>query len=351
MASASMLPELCIGRRAALGDGDAEVGEQAHTGSPSTDDPWSADMRWILHRNRTIEGASGRRNAGFAAARAVRRYPATTPTAIATEPGHAYEIRRTRRRPAPSSCWQPVIGARRPPPPPEPKSAAAGTVATAERSTSPAGIDWFDGDVDAAFAAAQICQQAACSCTGAPNGARPARRSSRRSSTSASSRSGRSLFVPVYLDGDTPSAQKHGEHFGVVGYPTMILFRPDGTEITRLPGGVDVARYATMLDVALADARPGRRNPGGGTQRRRGRPTTTGACSLFIRGARTTAAFCRRSRQLATFRTVADALPGQTARRVRAVLLRISRRSGRRVGTEGASARWSRPRRRAQAGC
>ena len=29
-----------------------------------------------------------------------------------------------------------------------------------------------------------------------------------------------------------------------VGYPTMILFKPDGTEITRLPGGVDIARYA-----------------------------------------------------------------------------------------------------------
>ena len=64
------------------------------------------------------------------------------------------------------------------------------------------------------------------------------------------------LFVPVYLDGDTPSAQKQGEHFGVVGYPTMILFRPDGTEITRLPGGVDIERYAKILDVALADARP-----------------------------------------------------------------------------------------------
>ncbi|MDH5228332.1 MAG: thioredoxin family protein, partial [Gammaproteobacteria bacterium] len=64
------------------------------------------------------------------------------------------------------------------------------------------------------------------------------------------------LFVPVYLDGDTPSAQKHGERFGVVGYPTMILFKPDGTELTRLPGGVDIARYAKILDVALADARP-----------------------------------------------------------------------------------------------
>jgi thiol-disulfide isomerase/thioredoxin len=64
------------------------------------------------------------------------------------------------------------------------------------------------------------------------------------------------LFVPVYLDGDTPSAQRQGERFGVMGYPTMILFRADGTEITRLPGGVDVARYATILDTALADGRP-----------------------------------------------------------------------------------------------
>jgi hypothetical protein len=36
----------------------------------------------------------------------------------------------------------------------------------------------------------------------------------------------------------------------------MILFRADGTEITRLPGGVDVARYATILDTALGEARP-----------------------------------------------------------------------------------------------
>ena len=50
--------------------------------------------------------------------------------------------------------------------------------------------------------------------------------------------------------------RSYGERFGVVGYPTMILFSPDGTEITRLPGGVDVARYAKILDVALADARP-----------------------------------------------------------------------------------------------
>jgi len=43
-------------------------------------------------------------------------------------------------------------------------------------------------------------------------------------------------FVPVYVDGDTPSGQALGKRFSVSAYPTMVLLRPDGSEITRLAG-------------------------------------------------------------------------------------------------------------------
>ena len=137
-------------------------------------------------------------------------------------------------------------------PAPEPAPAATTAPAADHR---PEGIAWFDGDVDAAFAAAKAADKPLFLYWGAewcpPCSQIKATIFNQREFQERSR-----LFVPVYLDGDTPSAQKHGETFGVVGYPTMILFRADGREITRLPGGVDVARYATILDVALADARP-----------------------------------------------------------------------------------------------
>ena len=64
------------------------------------------------------------------------------------------------------------------------------------------------------------------------------------------------LFVPVYLDGDTEQAQKLGDRFGVRGYPTMIVFDSSGTEITRIPGGLDIGLYADVLDLTLSNIRP-----------------------------------------------------------------------------------------------
>lgn len=64
------------------------------------------------------------------------------------------------------------------------------------------------------------------------------------------------LFVPVYLDGDQPHAQAWGEKLGVVGYPTLVVLDPDGTEIVRVSGGMNLAAYEEVLDTALSITQP-----------------------------------------------------------------------------------------------
>ncbi|MBO9670885.1 MAG: thioredoxin family protein [Sphingobium sp.] len=59
-------------------------------------------------------------------------------------------------------------------------------------------------------------------------------------------------FVPVYLDGDTQGAQRWGEHFGISGYPTVIVLRPDGSEVTRLSSASTSGKFAELLKVAAA---------------------------------------------------------------------------------------------------
>ncbi|MEO8310894.1 MAG: thioredoxin fold domain-containing protein [Caldimonas sp.] len=63
-------------------------------------------------------------------------------------------------------------------------------------------------------------------------------------------------FVPVYVDGDSPGAQKIGARFKVSGYPTMVLFSPQGQEVTRLPGEVEPVRYTEVLTLGMNAARP-----------------------------------------------------------------------------------------------
>ncbi len=63
-------------------------------------------------------------------------------------------------------------------------------------------------------------------------------------------------FVPVSVDGDRPGAQKLGQRFKVVGYPTTVLFSADGKEITRLPGEVDAPQALAVLQLGLAGGRP-----------------------------------------------------------------------------------------------
>ncbi len=60
-------------------------------------------------------------------------------------------------------------------------------------------------------------------------------------------------FVPVYLDGDTPDAQRLGETFAISGYPTILILSPDKEELLRLGGSLD----ADEIERALAAVRAG----------------------------------------------------------------------------------------------
>ena len=63
-------------------------------------------------------------------------------------------------------------------------------------------------------------------------------------------------FVAVGIDGDAPGAQKLGTRFKVRGYPTLILFNPNGSEITRLPGEADAGQVMKVLQLGLSSGRP-----------------------------------------------------------------------------------------------
>ncbi len=136
-----------------------------------------------------------------------------------------------------------------------PFSEAVAAPAKPDAGPSEGGIAWQQGDVDAAFAAAKAANKPVFLYWGAvwcpPCNQVRATIFNRQDFVDRSR-----FFVPVYLDGDTKSAQKLGARFKVSGYPTMILFKPDGTEITRLPGEVDADQYMRVLALGMSGARP-----------------------------------------------------------------------------------------------
>ena len=120
---------------------------------------------------------------------------------------------------------------------------------------APTGIAWFRGSIEQAFATAQREQRPVLLFWGAqwcPFCHTLKATVFTRPDFIAKTR----LFVPVYLDGDDAGAQRWGERFGVIGYPTLVLLDPQRHELLRLGAGRDVSAYAALLDLGLERVRP-----------------------------------------------------------------------------------------------
>jgi thiol-disulfide isomerase/thioredoxin len=117
------------------------------------------------------------------------------------------------------------------------------------------GIAWFNGDVDAAFKSAKASNKPVLLYWGA-QWCPPCKQLKSAVFSRPDFIEKSKLFVAVYLDGDLPDAQKWGDVFRVTGYPTVVVFKPDRTEITRIAGNMDLSLYARVLDDALSDVRP-----------------------------------------------------------------------------------------------
>jgi protein disulfide-isomerase len=117
------------------------------------------------------------------------------------------------------------------------------------------GIAWFIGDVNAAFVAAKASNKPVLLYWGA-QWCPPCKQLKSAVFNRPDFIEKSKLFVAVYLDGDLPDAQKFGDEFRVTGYPTVVVLKPDRTEITRIAGNMDLSLYAGVLDNALGDVRP-----------------------------------------------------------------------------------------------
>ena len=101
------------------------------------------------------------------------------------------------------------------------------------------GIAWYEGNVDVAFKAARASNKPVLLYWGA-EWCPPCKQIKSAVFTRPDFIEKSKLFVAVHLDGDFLDAQKGGDVFRVTGYPTVVVLKPDRTEITRIAGNMDL---------------------------------------------------------------------------------------------------------------
>jgi thiol-disulfide isomerase/thioredoxin len=148
-----------------------------------------------------------------------------------------------------------LSGCQKPPPVTPAPSVTPAPQAAATHPSRPEGVAWFEGDVAAAFTAAEQQHKPVFVYFGAvwcpPCQELKATMFHRQDFLGKLT-----LFVPIYLDGDAPDAQRWASEFKVTGYPTMLILDGKRAELERVSGGMDLSRYSEMLDMGLSASRP-----------------------------------------------------------------------------------------------
>jgi len=117
-------------------------------------------------------------------------------------------------------------------------------------------IEWHSGSLDAAFALASEQQRPLFLYWGAV-WCPPCNRVKSEIFARDEFQARMAQLLPYQLDGDSAGAQALAAHYKLRSYPTLVLFAPDGSEITRLPCELDGELFTAALDNALAVWRAG----------------------------------------------------------------------------------------------
>ena len=135
---------------------------------------------------------------------------------------------------------------------PAPEAASTDTAAEALSADS---IQWHDGDIASALAAAGERGKPVFAYWGAewcPYCNKLKATVFRRDEFIALSHQ----FVSVDMSNGDSEYIRSADKYQIQGVPTVILFSPEGEEITRLAGGADLEQYAAVLEITLNEIRP-----------------------------------------------------------------------------------------------